>query len=484
MSQRLRRRGRISTAALTAGALAGALFLQGVPAYAHGNGHGHDDPGHGHVLSRAQEVRTTGNLYGTKAVYEPFQDASSYENAPRSYHPVLIEHVGRHGSRVLSSKKYDDLLWQLWQIAEADGGLTELGQQFGADLQEIIAVHDQLGYGILSTLGEQEQAQIAERAVARMGSLFTHAVRQDKPISIVSSGVGRAVASADSFVDGLEEADPALAAIIQPQTVDTALLYFHDTDPEYLEYEDSDQLADVDEALEAQPAIAAAARDVASGLFTPEFIARIDAGEFDLVDSGKGKKHLRSVVDVGSYVYELYVISPGMSLDATVDMTPYMSDEDAAAFASLSDAEDFYKKGPAFAGSDVTYEMSHVLVDAFLDSVEAAADGDEQYAAEFRFAHAEEIIPLAALLQLPGSTVPQPADELFTYENNPWRGAQVAPMAANLQWDVYQGPHGKTIVKMLYNEQETAFAGTCRPVHANSYFYSVDELTRCLAAVR
>jgi len=480
MSHRLRRRGRISTAALTAGALAGALFLQGAPAYAHGNGHSH--PGHGH--SDSQEVRTTGNLYGTKAVYEPFQDARSYEKAPRSYHPVLIEHVGRHGSRLLSSKKYDDLLWQLWQIADADDGLTELGEQFGADLQEIIAIHDQLGYGILSTLGEQEQAQIAERAVSRMRPLFTSAVRHDKPISIVSSGVGRAVASADSFVDGLEEADPALASVIQPQTVDPALLYFHDTDPEYLEYEDSEQLADVDEALEAQPAIAAAARDVASGLFTPEFIARIDAGEFDLVDHGKGKKHLQSVVDVGSYVYELYVIAPGMSLDAAVDMTPYMSDEDAAAFARLSDAEDFYKKGPAFAGSDVTYEMSHVLVDAFLDSIEAAADGDEEYAAEFRFAHAEEIVPLAALLKLPGSTVQQPVDELFSYDNNPWRGAQVAPMAANIQWDVYQGPHDKTIVKMLYNEQETAFAGTCRPIHKHSYFYSVDELTRCLSDVR
>ncbi|MEQ6897914.1 histidine-type phosphatase [Microbacterium sp. KR10-403] len=460
-----------------AGALIGALFLQGAPAFAHGHGHGHDG-------GDAQTVRTTGNLYGTKAVYEPFQDASTYEKAPRSYHPVLVEHVSRHGARLLSSKKYDDLLWQLWQIADADDGLTDLGRELGADLQEIIAVHDDLGYGILSTLGAQEQEQIAERTVARMRSLFTSAVRQDKPISIVSSGVDRAVDSADSFVDGLEEAYPALAEIAQPQTYDKDLLYFHDTDPEYLEYEDSDQLGDVNDELEQLPAIETTARDVVSGLFTPEFIARIDAGEFDLVDSGKGSKHLKTVVDVASYIYELYVIAPGMALDADVDMTPYMSDEDAATFAYLSDAKDFYEKGPAFAGSDVTYEMSHVLVDAFLDSIEAAANGDEEYAAEFRFAHAEEIIPLAALLRLPGSTVQQSVNDLFTYDDNPWRGAQVAPMAANVQWDVYQGPHGRTIVKMLYNEQETAFAGDCRPIHRGSYFYTVDELTRCLADVR
>ncbi|UUT34538.1 histidine phosphatase family protein [Microbacterium elymi] len=247
MSHRLRRRGCV-TAALTTAVLAAALLTQGGPALAHGQSEGH---GHGNHQGQQQEVRTTGNLYGTKAVYEPFQDARTYEKAPRSYHAVLIEHVSRHGSRALSSKKYDDLLWQLWQIADADGGLTALGEQLGTDLQEIIAVHDELGYGILSTLGAQEQEQIAERAVTRMRALFTTAVQKNTPISIVSSGVDRAVDSAESFVDGLESADPALAAVIQPQTYDKDLLYFHDSDPAYLDYEESDQLADVDAELEA-----------------------------------------------------------------------------------------------------------------------------------------------------------------------------------------------------------------------------------------
>ncbi|BDZ40363.1 histidine-type phosphatase [Microbacterium suwonense] len=353
-------------------------------------------------------LRTTGNLYGTKAVYEPFQDPSTYQQAPEGYQPVLIEHVGRHGSRLLSSKKYDDLLWQLWQIAHEDGGLTELGEQFGPDLQKTIALHDEIGYGSLSARGAEEHQGIARRAVERMGPLFDKAVADGTPISIVSSGVDRAVDSADNFVIGLEKADPDLASVIQPQANDRDLLYFHDTDPDYLAYEDSDQLGDAEDALEEVPEIAAAARDVVSRLFTPEFVKRIDDGEFDLVDHGKGKKHLESVVDAGSYVYELYVIAPGMEQDAAVDMTPYMSEEDAATFALLSDGGDFYKKGPAFAGSDVTYRMAHVLVDAFLTSVEAVAAGKEAPAAEFRFAHAEEIVPLAALLELPGSTKQQP----------------------------------------------------------------------------
>jgi hypothetical protein len=472
MSHRLRP-SRAGAAGLAALVIVGGVLLAAPASAAGAHGHPHHT-----------DVRTTGNLYGTKAVYEPFQDSNTYHRPPASYHPVLVEHVSRHGSRLLSSKKYDDLLWQLWQIADADGGLTDLGEHLGADLQEIIAIHDDLGYGTLSTRGAQEQQGIAERAVERMRPVFDGAVADGRQISIVSSGVDRAVDSADNFVLGLVQADPDLAPLIQPQATDRDLLYFHDTDPAYLEYEDSDELAAIDDQLAQLPIIADSARDVVGRLFTADFIARIDAGEFDLVDHGKGKTHLQTVVDVGSFLYELYVIAPGMDQDAAVDMSAYLPDEDAAAFAYLSDASDFYEKGPATEGSDVTYRMSHVLVDAFLDSVEAVAAGEETPAAEFRFAHAEEIVPLAALLELPGSTVQQPAGELFSYQDNPWRGAQVAPMAANLQWDVYTGPRDRTIVRMLYNEQETAFAGDCEPMRPGSFFYTADELSRCLADMR
>ncbi|MBD8012057.1 histidine-type phosphatase [Microbacterium sp. Re1] len=470
---RLPEHSRAGAAILAAVALAGGALL---PSSANAAQQAHGP----HSVT----VRTTGNLYGTKAVYEPFQDARTYRRPPASYRPVLVEHVGRHGSRLLSSRKYDDLLWQLWQIAHADGGLTGLGEQLGDDLQEIMAIHEEVGYGALSARGAAEQQGIAERAVARVPGVFDAAVADGAPISIVSSGVDRAVDSAENFVVGLQEAYPELAPLIQPQVTDRDLLYFHDTDPDYLEYEESEQLAAIDDALEQLPIIAETARDVVSRLFTAEFIGRVDAGEFDLVDQGKGKTHLKSVVDIASFVYELYVIAPGMDQDAAVDMSPYMSDEDAEVFAYLSDAADFYEKGPAFAGSDVTYRMAHVLVDAMLDSVEAVAAGEEVPAAEFRFAHAEEIIPLAALLELPGSTVQQPEGELFDYDVNPWRGAQVAPMAANLQWDVYVGPRGRTIVRMLYNEQETAFPDDCEPMRPGSMFYTAAELTSCLADKR
>ena len=437
------------------------------------------------ATSAATDPLATALALGTKAPYTPVAPASSYEAAPEGFTPVLVEHVGRHGSRLLSSKKYDDLLAQLWVIAEESDGLTALGQDLGPDIDAITAVHEELGYGSLSGRGATEHIEIAERTQARLEPLFTTAAATGQPITITTSGVDRAVESGQSFIDGLLAAQPDLSGVIAPTVVDADLLYFHDTDPAYLAYEDGDERLEAAlDAIEAGDEISAVADHVAAALFTPEFVDRIEAGELDLVDRGKGETHLESVTDVAAYLYELYVIAPGMSAELDVDLSPYLSAADATVLASLSDAEDFYEKGPAFAGDDVTYRMADVLLDSFLTAVEGVRTGATTQAADFRFAHAEEIIPFAALLNLPGSTDQVDEGTLFDYATNPWRGAEVAPMSANIQWDVFRDDAGEVLVRMLYNEQETAFAFDCTPIATGSFFYTDTELTRCLAGAR
>ena len=122
--------------------------------------------------------------------------------------------------------------------------------------------------------------------------------------------------------------------------------------------------------------------------------------------------------------------------------------------------------------------MAGVLLDDMFASLDAKVAGTSPLAAELRFTHAEEIFPLAALLQLPGSTQQQPVGTPYTYADNPFRGAQVAPMGANIQWDLFRS--GDTyLVRMLYNEKETAFKAACRPVSKGSYFYELSALERC-----
>jgi hypothetical protein len=122
--------------------------------------------------------------------------------------------------------------------------------------------------------------------------------------------------------------------------------------------------------------------------------------------------------------------------------------------------------------------MAGVLLDDLFEQVEAKRAGTSALGAELRFTHAEEIIPLAALMGLPGSTKPATPQQPYTYADNPWRGASVAPLGANIQWDVYE-KDGRYLVRMLYNEKETPFKATCHPISKGSTFYDLNELEHC-----
>jgi hypothetical protein len=214
--------------------------------------------------------------------------------------------------------------------------------------------------------------------------------------------------------------------------------------------------------IDGRPRTAATATHVVSRLFTPGYVTGLTEDER---------------IAFARSLFELYSVAPDLAVEAPgVHLDPFLPAADAEWFAYLDDAEEFYEKGPAFAGRTITYDMAKVLLEDLFDQA-----GTRQYGAVLRFTHAEEIIPLAVLLGLPGSTEPTVAP--YTYRNNPWRGATVAPMAANIQWDVYAG-HGRYLVHMLYNERETAFKTGCRPIAPGSHFYDLAELTRCYADIR
>ncbi|GAA3080637.1 hypothetical protein GCM10020000_78120 [Streptomyces olivoverticillatus] len=106
-------------------------------------------------------------------------------------------------------------------------------------------------------------------------------------------------------------------------------------------------------------------------------------------------------------LYQLYSAAPDLKVEAPrVDLAPFLSSHDAQWLAYLDDAEEFYRKGPAFSGRTITYKMANVLLDDLFAQTEAKAAGTSHNGAVLRFTHAEEIEPLAVLLNLPGSTKP------------------------------------------------------------------------------
>ncbi|HTJ35993.1 MAG TPA: histidine-type phosphatase [Dactylosporangium sp.] len=405
--------------------------------------------------------------YTTKTPYSPQERLRDYEAPPRGFVPVFTESVARHGSRAMSDSEDGDAVLAVLSDAEAKGGLTRLGAALAPQVQALLDAGASIGYGNLSGLGATEQRETALRLESRLPGLFADIVAQQRPIEVETSGVKRAVASADAFTGGLAAGNPALTGLIQAPVTNKDQLYFHKQpqNADYQAYADGDpDLLAVLARIDDQPRTAQVARHVVSRLFTPAYAAGLPTAD---------------QVSFARSLFELYSVAPDLRAEAPrANLDPFLPAADAAWLAYLDDAEEFYQSGPAFAGRDITYKMAAPLLDDLFAELEAKAGGTSAKGAVLRFTHAEEVEPLAVLLQLPGSTKQARLDQPYTYANNPWRGASVAPMAANIQWDLF-AKGGTYLVRMLYNERETAFPPSCHPIARGSVYYRLSELERC-----
>ncbi|MDA3804584.1 histidine-type phosphatase [Clavibacter sp. CT19] len=420
--------------------------------------------------------------YSSKTPYAPQGSPADLAPAPAGFVPVYTESVARHGSRALSSFKYDSLTTQVWEQARSEGALTTLGQTLGPEVQKLTAANRKLGYGNLTGQGADQHRGIGSRVVQRLPALFAGVDAGSDAIALESSGEARATASGKAFAKGLTSADPLLASHLPKDIAkDPDTLYFHksDANADYQAYEDGPAVTAAVAAITDQPRSHEVARRTLERIYTPAFVDRLAAGSYRFVDGGDGKTTVDDEVDAAMMLYNLYIIAPDMADEVSVDFDRYVTSADAEWFAYLLDAEDFYSKGPAFQGSDITYRMATPLLDDFLDSMDARLAGSST-AATFRFAHAETIIPFAALLGLPGSTQQVTPEAPYDYATNAWRGETVTPMAANVQWDVYRAADGRAVVRMLYDERAIPFRAGCAPIAAGSLFYDVAEVRRCL----
>ena len=427
----------------------------------------------------------TARYYSSKQPYVA-PASTSYSAIPSRYHLAYTESVARHGSRGLSSYKYDALLALMAQSAAENNyaGFVspEVGKEFINNVNAITAVNVGNGYGMLSGQGAIQHQGIGERIYQRDADLFANAAKQGLRVSYQSSGEPRAAESGENFKLGFDQASNGLLAnaVVAPNNPadnnsgknfdkNTTTLYFHKTDnpdgtqktgeakeraERYQQFVANDGgIAEAEENVTNDPSMTTASHNLLSQIFTDDFLASI------------GKEEGQRIW----YNFDQYFQGQHA--------------QEAKTFAWSLDAEDFYEKGPGRAGQDETYRIAQPLLDDFFNAIDTRERAGT--AATFRFAHAETIIPFAALLKLPGSQ--QQASELYTYENNPWRGESVTPMAANVQWDVVvrdgtdvSGQPYQPLVRMLYNEKEIGFNDSCTPIADGSTWYKESELKSCL----
>ena len=177
-------------------------------------------------------------------------------------------------------------------------------------------------------------------------------------------------------------------------------------------------------------------------------------------------------------VYKLYATAAGMQGDTDVTFEKYVPLDLAKRMAYVIDAQNFYGFGPGIAGQDFSYRAARPILDDFFTELDQRIKGGST-AAVFRMAHGETTMPFAALLRLPGSEKQAAKGDVYTYENNPWRGSVAGRLAGNVEWVAYRNAAKDVLVTMRYNERPGEVPQGLQS-GAVPYFYEVAELRRCL----
>lgn len=362
----------------------------------------------------------------------------------------------------------------------------------------------------MSGLGKIEHRNLAHRLTERLLPLLLRLPLNNTPnrIRLVSTEKSRTIASLNAFVQGLPS---SLASLIDYEPSNPALLSFYENINYQLYFKKNKQLKAKLRSIEMQTYSKQMARNVLERIYKQPFIDKLINGDYCIIDNDSGKS-IKNEVDAVRILHGLYLIGSNLREEGVEDLLKkYFHQNESAWFAYLHDAKvniidpsfileisllflfffkDYYEKGPGFTNRTITYDIAQILLDDFLLHSEKCSQTDATHFLRARFAHAETIIPFAALLQIPIlSDKSTPFYQTFTYENNSWRGELVSPMTANIQWEIYRhvnygknrhNRHQQILIRMLYNEYPVSFKTDCKPYSIlNQFFYTIDELKRC-----
>lgn len=373
---------------------------------------------------------------GTK---QPYQYKKVEVAIPKGYKPFFINHLGRHGSRNLSSSKYDKSVYELLELAEKNGSLTEEGKELKNKVEEILEIEKD-NYGLLTKIGVEEQESIAKRMYENNKEVF------GKEVDAMATYVKRAQQSRDAFLEKLSDYTSDKEFRVSTNGKDDVILRFFDISPEYLKYEKA-------EPWKAKYKKYAQTKNydyqILEQFFTKDFIDRLESGEIEL-KSSEGKVILKSANDAVSNLYDLYVLQA--DIGKNLDLGKYFTDEELSWYEELDNIKDFYEKGPGMIGENIATDIAKPLLENFIKTSDEAI-ANMNISADLRFAHAETVIPFVSIMEIEGMS--QKQDDISkVYET--WNGSKVSPMAANIQWVFYKNDEGDIIVKILHNEQPVA----------------------------
>ncbi|MBQ9310304.1 MAG: metallophosphoesterase [Bacteroidales bacterium] len=362
------------------------------------------------------------------AVYQvyPVPESSLAGKAPKGYKPFYISHIGRHGSRRLSKPEFYCEPVSTLGKAAASGLLTAEGEALLKDLQ---ALRDEASgrEGLLVPRGEAEHRGIIDRMCAAYPEVFKG---KGKKVHVLSSEIIRTVMSMSCAMEELRSLYPGIEVERECGPGITKKYYKNDGRRKAGK---STSKIKKDMVRDANPE-----RFVSAVFRTPSAISPGDA-----------RKLLEQVWECAA--------AARMHDGLGIDIYKYLRAEDVEGCWRQRNRFVYSAYGPSSEYAHMVLPDMQAMAGHIIESADAAIAG-AGYAADFRFAHDVQVVPIAALMGIEGCTVV--SDETAEGLPSAYDCRRLSPMAANIQLIFYRNARKADIlVKVLLNEREVRVSG-------------------------
>lgn len=401
----------------------------------------------------ASAQNCTDDFLGTKTLYKT--PGVKYTSVPAGYKPVFINYVGRHGARHLTKDVSTYFAYKLLMHADSIHTLTAVGEKLW---QTVIAL-DKVEHGntkSISIEGGLELKGIGERMYARNSNVF----KGPQHFNVTFTKEVRTKQSADAFLTGLK---PKLkdSAVINEANDDTNLR-FYDFSPAYKKFEEDGPWSKYNLALEKAVKLESVDDEITRNLFTASYLKTISTED-----------RTQFVNDIFGFTTIAYSVmeeanKTGLPPSA-LNFKQFFTCTHIDALQKIDLADDYYKKGPGIDNNGIQVRIAAPLLADFIKTSDAFIKSGG-ITAQLRFAHAETISPISALMEI--STANKASRDINAMSKL-WQASEVIPLSSNVQWVFYKkGGSYKYLVKILLNEKEAHITG----MRTTGVYYNWDEL--------
>ncbi len=338
---------------------------------------------------------------------------------PPGYHPIMINHYGRHGSRWCIKEYEYPLLLDIMQQALDNDNLTPIGIDVMRQV-EALYLHASGKAGALSPLGEKQHRAIATRLFKRFPQLFL----STDTIMAISSIEPRCIISMAAFCEALKEHSPKL--IINRSAYPGDMDFISYSSPE-AKLNCSDTAAWRNDFISFRDSVINPQRLMNVIFRNPTAIQ--DAGLF-----------MRTLHDIAVDIQDVERTENLLSLFTPEELYNLWTVLNYNMYVKHCYANVSKGSGPKSAAS---------LLQHFIDTTDSTLHFPTTSKVILRFGHDTVLIRLMALMGICGMAESQANPLQYM---TAWQDFRAAPMAANLQMIIYLHESEEPLIVLRHNE--------------------------------